>query len=33
MLVNQGAINVRHWTGIDPEPRVMRKKLEQIFGV
>ena len=33
MLVNQGAINVRHWTGIDPEPRVMRKELEQIFGV
>ena len=33
MLVNQGAINVRYWTGIDPEPRVMRKKLEQIFGV
>jgi len=33
MLVNQGAINVRHWTGIDPEPLVMRKKLEQIFGV
>jgi shikimate dehydrogenase len=33
MLVNQGAINVRHWTGIDPETRVMRKKLEEIFGV
>ena len=33
MLVNQGAINVRHWTGIDPDSRVMRKKLEQIFGV
>jgi shikimate dehydrogenase len=33
MLVNQGAINVRHWTGIDPETQVMRKKLEEIFGV
>jgi shikimate dehydrogenase len=33
MLVNQGAINIRHWTGIDPDSRVMRKKLEQIFGV
>jgi shikimate dehydrogenase len=33
MLVNQGAISIRHWTGIDPEPGVMRRKLEQIFGV
>lgn len=32
MLVNQGAISIRHWTGIDPEPEVMRTKLEQIFG-
>ena len=33
MLVSQGAISIRHWTGIDPEPKVMRKKLEHIFGV
>jgi shikimate dehydrogenase len=33
MLVSQGAISIRHWTGIDPEPKIMRKKLEQIFGL
>jgi shikimate dehydrogenase len=33
MLVSQGAISIRHWTGIDPEPKIMRKKLEHIFGV
>ena len=24
MLVNQGVIGVKHWTGIDPDPTVMR---------
>jgi shikimate dehydrogenase len=33
MLVNQGVISIRHWTGIDPEPKVMHQKLEQILGV
>src|ERR1700730_13126946 len=33
MLVNQGAVSIRHWTGIDPETGVMRRKLEKIFGV
>jgi shikimate dehydrogenase len=33
MLVSQGAISIRHWTGIEPELQVMRKKLEHIFGV
>jgi shikimate dehydrogenase len=33
MLVNQGAVSIRHWTGIDPETEVMRRKLEKIFGV
>ena len=33
MLVNQGVICIRHWTGIDPEPTAMRRKLEDIFGV
>jgi shikimate dehydrogenase len=33
MLVNQGVIGIRHWTGVEPEPTVMRRKLEQIFGV
>jgi shikimate dehydrogenase len=31
MLVNQGAINFRHWTGVDPDRDVMRGKLEQLF--
>jgi shikimate 5-dehydrogenase len=33
MLVNQGAVSIRHWAGIDPETEVMRRKLEKIFGV
>jgi shikimate dehydrogenase len=33
MLVSQGAISIRHWTGIDPDLEVMRRKLEQIFGL
>jgi Shikimate 5'-dehydrogenase C-terminal domain len=33
MLVSQGAISIRHWTGIEPELQVMRKKLEHIFGL
>jgi shikimate dehydrogenase len=32
MLVNQGVIGIRHWTGIDPDPGVMRRKLEELFG-
>jgi shikimate dehydrogenase len=32
MLVNQGAIGIRHWTGVDPDPAVMRAKLEELFG-
>jgi len=32
MLVNQGVIGIRHWTGVDPDPVVMRKALEDIFG-
>lgn len=32
MLVNQGVIGIRHWTGIDPDPTVMRKALEDVFG-
>ena len=33
MLVNQGVICVKHWTGTDVEPGVMRRKLEELFGV
>jgi shikimate dehydrogenase len=32
MLVNQGVIGIRHWTGIDPDPIVMRSALEEVFG-
>ena len=32
MLVNQGVIGVKHWTGIDPDPSVMRSALEEVFG-
>ena len=32
MLVNQGVIGIRHWTGIDPDPKVMRSALEKVFG-
>jgi shikimate dehydrogenase len=32
MLVGQGAIGIRHWTGIDPDPAVMRATLEQLFN-
>jgi hypothetical protein len=30
---SQGAISIQHWTGIEPELQVMRRKLEHIFGV
>ena len=32
MLVNQGVIGIRLWTGRDPDPRVMRSALETVFG-
>jgi shikimate dehydrogenase len=32
MLVNQGAIAIRHWTGVDPDPAVMRQTLAKIFA-
>jgi shikimate dehydrogenase len=33
MLVNQGVISVRHWTGIDADAAVMRRTVEDLFGV
>jgi shikimate dehydrogenase len=33
MLVNQGVISIRHWTGVDADPEVMRRKVEELFGV
>jgi shikimate dehydrogenase len=32
MLVNQGAIGVKHWTGLDPDAAVMRRALEDVFA-
>lgn len=33
MLVNQGVIGIKYWSGRDVDPTVMRTKLEQIFDV
>jgi shikimate dehydrogenase len=32
MLVNQGVIGVKLWTGQDPDPAVMRRALETVFN-
>ena len=32
MLVNQGVIGVKYWTGVDVDPTVMKRKLEEIFS-
>jgi shikimate dehydrogenase len=32
MLVNQGVIGVKLWTGRDPDPAVMRRALEEAFA-
>jgi shikimate dehydrogenase len=32
MLVNQGAIAVRHWTGVEADHTVMRRTIEDLFG-
>lgn len=32
MLINQGVIGVKYWTGLDADPIAMRKKLEEIFA-
>lgn len=33
MLVNQGVISLKYWTGIDVNATIMRRKLEDIYGV
>jgi shikimate dehydrogenase len=33
MLVNQGVINIKYWTGVDADAGVMRRRIEAIFGV
>ena len=32
MLVNQGVIGIKYWSGVNVDPRVMRARLEDIFG-
>jgi shikimate dehydrogenase len=32
MLVNQAVLGIRAWTGVDPDPLVMRRTLEEILG-
>ena len=33
MLVNQGVIGIKYWTGLDVDPKVMRTALAQALGV
>jgi shikimate dehydrogenase len=33
MLVNQGVLGIRYWTGLDPDPKVMRRALEDVLGI
>jgi shikimate dehydrogenase len=32
MLVQQGVISIRHWTGVDADPAAMSRTLAAIFG-
>ncbi|MEM7146488.1 MAG: shikimate dehydrogenase [Verrucomicrobiota bacterium] len=32
MLVNQGIIGIKHWSGVEADAGVMRKALEDVFG-
>ena len=32
MLVNQGVIGIKYWTGVDVDPAVMQAKLKALFG-
>ena len=33
MLVNQGVIGIKYWTGVDVDASVMRARINEIFGV
>lgn len=33
MIVNQGVIGVKYWTGTDPDPAVMRRAVEEALGL
>ena len=32
MLVNQGVIGIKYWTGVDVDPSVMRAELSRVLG-
>ena len=32
MIVNQGIIGIKYWTGVDVEASVMRRELENLFA-
>jgi shikimate dehydrogenase len=32
ILINQGVIGVKYWTGVDADRGIMRTRLEEIFG-
>ena len=32
MLVNQGVLGFKYWTGVDPDPSVMHAALAEVFG-
>ncbi|MBI2718937.1 MAG: shikimate dehydrogenase [Rhizobiales bacterium] len=32
MVVNQGVIGIKYWTGVNVEASVMRRRLEELFG-
>lgn len=33
MLLNQGVLNIKYWTGVDADAAVMRKSMTDLFGV
>jgi shikimate dehydrogenase len=33
MLVNQGILSIKHWTGVEADAAAMRRTLERIFGL
>jgi shikimate dehydrogenase len=33
MLVNQGVISIRYWTGVEVEPAVMRDRVREVLGM
>jgi shikimate dehydrogenase len=33
MVVNQGVISVQYWTGVEPDPKIMRQAVEDALGL